>query len=272
MMSKLKIRDALPELFQKTFPLLDPKTKTLPALSLLEFHDIDALPLSFDAEKKHRAVAGFSCLARLMQLDRNELPKFLEQPCEKVSEPLSSVGADSRLSFLLDKFLQTRFGFVRVEDRKKVGTLVGLWDLLGLYETGELETGLTVEDVASPIFSMPQETSTRRALKAMFDKRCRRIFIDGTVRFVWDRGIIERLFSPGALKKAVENPSKDILGMPLSEFRMIRAEEVESGTTLKEAARMLRMERGQCLVFDGMVATPWDVVMKPWEAKALKIR
>ena len=28
---------------------------------------------------------------------------------------------------------------------------------------------------------------------------------------------------------------------------------------------------GQCLTSRGMVVTPWDVIMKPWAAKKLKI-
>ncbi len=267
----MRIKEALPDLFRKAYPVLDPKTEMLSALSLLRFHEIDALPLSFDSAKKNRAVTGFSSLARLTRLNRKGLPKFLSQPCEQASEPLASVGADRSLSVLLDKFVRTRFGFAKVEDKKKVGTLASLWDLLGLYETGQFETDLSVEDVASPIFSLSRETSARQALKEMFDRSCRRIFITGSRRFVWDRGIIERLFSPEALGKTAEDPSKDFLGIPLSEFEMMAPGEVKPSAKLRDAAHLLKLEPGHCLISDGKVVTPWDVVMNPWKASALKL-
>jgi hypothetical protein len=152
-----------------------------------------------------------------------------------------------------------------------VGALVSLWHLLGLYETGVFATGLVVEDVASPIYSMGPETTARRALKAMFDRRIRRVFIDDTAGFVWDRGMIDRLFSPSALKDAASRPTRDFLGLPLSEFQRMYASEVKPRTKLKEAARMLGEKRGACLICDGKVVTPWDVVIKPWKSKTLKI-
>jgi hypothetical protein len=268
----LIIKDALPSIFQVSYPVLDPKTDMLSALSLLRFQDIDALPLSFDSERKQRAVMGFSSLARIMQIDPRTLPKFLKQPCEEASEPLATVNAEGSLSMLLDKFLQTRFGFARVNDRKKVGALARLRDLLNLYGTGRFEAELAAEDVASPIFSLPSETKLRTALEKMFDNKCRRVFIQGTKRFVWDRTIIERLFSPAALAAAAENPSRDILGMPLSDFEMLEAGVAKPGTSLTNAAEQLAVLQGECLVVDGKVVTPWDVVMKPWKARALKIR
>jgi len=267
----LRIKDALPELFQRAYPALDPKMEMLSALSLLQFHGIDALPLSFDSDRKNRAVTGFSSLARVMRLDRKGLPTFLRQPCEEASEPLSTVGAERSVSVLLDKFLRTRFGFARVEEKKNVGALVSLWDLLGLYQTRVFNTDLTVEDVGSSIFSMPPRTTAREALRAMFRRGVRRVFVDSPTKFVWDRGMIERLFSPSVLASAAENPSGDLLEITLSELEPVAAGQVKPGTKLREAARMLRQERRHCLVFDRRVVTPWDVVMKPWKAKALKI-
>jgi CBS domain-containing protein len=268
----LIIKEALPSIFEVAYPVLDPKTNMLSALSLLRFQEIDALPLSFDSERKQRAVAGFSSLARIMQIDPRTLPKFLKQPCEEVSEPLATVGAERSLSMLLDKFLQTRFGFARVTDRKNVGALARLRDLLNLYGTGRFDANLAAEDVASPIFSLPGETKLRTALEKMFENRCRRVFIQGTKRFVWDRSIIERLFSPAVLAAVARNPSRDILGMPLSDFEMLEATQAKPNTRLKDAARLLELGRGECLVVGGKVVTPWDVVMKPWKTKDLEIK
>lgn len=266
----MKVKEAIPALFQKAYPVLDPKTEMLLALSLLRFQEIDALPLSFDSGGKSRAVMGSSCLAKLMQIDRRALPKFLKQPCEEASRPIATVRTDVSLRVLLDKFQQTHFGFARVEEKKRVGALVGLWDLLGLYETGHFESDLVIGDVASPIFSLPGETTVKEALRQMFDRKCRRVFVSGTDGFVWDRAIIQRLFSPETLSEAAGDSGLDLLGMPLSEFESVTPVREKAEMSLKDAARVLREGRGKCLVTGGSVVTPWDVVMKPWRARALR--
>ena len=273
----MRIKDSMPGIFQKAYPVLDPKTEMLPAMSLLRFHEIDALPLAFDGggkrqEHKQRAVFGFSSLVRLLLLKPKELGPFLKKPCETVSESLVTVGARQSLSSLLDAFARTRFGFARVEDGRNVGALAGLSDVLGLYETGAIASDLTVRDVGSPILSTPGETTLRGALKVMFEKRYRRIFVSGEREFVSDRGIIGHIFAPTVLNSILQD-GKDVLDTPVSVVEKTSAKEVQPDTHLKKAAGILRAEKaGQCLVFDGMVVTPWDIVMKPWKTKALKLK
>lgn len=269
----LRIKYALPHIFQKAYPILDPNTPMLLAISLLRFHEIDALPLSFGAgTKQQRAVFGFSTLAGLVWLEPKELGPFLKQPCEAASEPLATVSASRGLATLLNTFARTRFGFARVEDRRNVGALASLSDVLSLYETGAIETGLVVEDVGSPILAVPGDTSIKEALDLMFERRYRRLFVSGGKKFVSDREITGHIFSPAVLKKIMRD-GKDVLEAPISTLEEMNAKEVPPGTALKEAAGMLKADRaGQCLVLDGMVATPWDIVMKPWKVGALKLK
>lgn len=267
----MKIKAALPTIFQKAYPVLDPTTQMLPAVSLLRFHDIDALPLSFDAGKKPRAVFGFSSLARLMALGPEGFGPFLKQPCKDASEDLATVRADDDLRSLLQTFDRTRFGFARVEERRDVGALVSLSDLLGLFETGALRTDLLVSDVASPILSVPGQTTLKKSLQEMFTKRYRRLFISGNKEFVSDREIIAHIFSPSVLSM-ITRDSKDILTTPISQIERMAAKKVTPNATVKAAAMALRAEKGQCLVYDNCVITPWDIIMKPWKAKALKMK
>jgi len=105
-----------------------------------------------------------------------------------------------------------------------------------------------------------------------FSSRCRRIFIAGRREFVWDCGVIEYLFNPTVLARVAREPAFDTLATRISEIGRTEAEEVDPDMTLKAAASVLNAERGQCLVFDGHVVTPWDVVMKPWKDHGLKVR
>jgi CBS domain-containing protein len=271
----MKVKDALPRIFQRAYPVLDPQTKMLSAMSLLRFQEIDALPLSFEpGERRQRAVFGSSSLARLILVRPEQLGSFLERPCTDASEPIATVRATQDLATLLETFAETRFGFARVEERTGVGALASLTDVMELYETGAIATGLTVKDVGTPIFSMPGEASLRKALQEMFRKRFRRVFVSGSRRFISDREMIGHVFSPGVLGAILQKREgpKEVLEIPVSEVKRVTAKEVRPETPLKEAARALRSERrGQCLVFDHTVVTPWDVVMKPWVAGELEL-
>lgn len=242
----------------------------LHALPLLRFHEIDALPLSFDAEKKRRAIFGSSCLARLLTLGPKGFAPFLRRPCEEASEPLSVVRADKSLTVLLETFAETGFGFARIEDRAGAGALASLPDFLGMYQERTISTSLRARDVASPAFAMRKRATLREVFEQMFSRRYRRIFIAGTRNFIWDRSIIEHVFSPAVLKEILDEPANDVLSSPISEVEPTRAKVISPGMSLKEAAQILKAERGQCLVFDDRVVTPWDVIMKPWVLKKLK--
>lgn len=271
----MRIKDALPDIFKKLYPLIEPKTQVLPAMSLLRFHEIDALPFPLVADARvntaPRAVYGFSSLARIMALKPGQFGPFLRQPCEVAAERLTSVPANRSLARLLDLFAKTRFGFALVEDGMNLAAFAGLPDILPLYERGALVTSMTAEDVGSPIFSVPGETNLRRVLSAMFEHRFRRIFISGSHDFVSDRGIIGHIFNPATLNKMAEGTG-DVLDISVSKLDKMTARRVVPGTPVKKAANLLRASGpGQCLVFDEAVVTPWDVVMKPWTAHELTI-
>lgn len=271
----LRIKDALPDVFKKLYPLVEPKTQVLPAMSLLRFHEIDALPFPLAANSSvkmaPRAVYGFSSLARIMTLKPGQFGPFLRQPCEVAAERLTSVDAKRSLARLLDVFAKTRFGFALVEDGKNLAAFAGLQDILQLYERGALVTSMTAEDVGSPIFSVPSETNLRRVLSVMFEHRYRRVFISGSYDFVSDRGIIGHIFKPATLNAMAEGTG-DVLDISLSELDRMTALRIDPRTPVKKAAKHLRTSGpGQCLVFDGTVITPWDVVMKPWIAERLTI-
>ena len=268
----MRVKEAFPKAFERAYPAIDPATPMLSVLPLLRFHEIDAIPLSFDSSEKQRAVFGYSSLARILLIGPGRFEEFLKQPCEQVSDQLSVVDADGPLSRLLDAFLSTRFGFARAVEERGVGGLLTLADALQLYESGAIRTRLRAEDVASRVFSLPPETPLRAALDEMFRRRNRRVFISGTREFVWDRAIIDHLFSPAFLAEHEKGPTEDMLGGPISQIKATSALEARGGTELEEAAGILAERRGQCLAFEDKVVTPWDVVMKPWKARALEVR
>jgi hypothetical protein len=267
----LKIRDALPQVFNRAYPVLDPKMPMLPAVSMLRFQQIDGLPLVIDVTAaRPRALHGYSLLKRLLALGQGGFWKFIERPCEDAAQSIGTVGADENLERLFDVFLKERFGFAWISDTERSGVPVSLADVLELYKTGTIESDLQVKDVASPVFALPGMTPLRKALLFMFSHRFRRVFLSAGGAFISDRSIISHLFSPAVLHDLAANPDS-LLEMPIAEIEKSRPRRVPGRTTLKAAANTLGGDIGQCLTSRGTVITPWDIIMKPWVAKKLKI-
>jgi hypothetical protein len=267
----LKIRDALPHVFNRAYPVLDPKMPMLPAVSMLRFQQIDGLPLVIEATTtRPLALHGYSLLKRLLALGQGGFWRFIEKPCEDAAQTIGVVSADESLERLFEVFLKERFGFAWISDTARTGVPVSLADVLELYKTGTIECDLQVKEVASPVFSLPGMTPLRKALLFMFSHRFRRVFLSAGGAFISDRSIISHMFSPSALHDLAARPDS-LLEMPIAEVEKSRPRRVPGRTTLKAAASALSGDIGQCLTSRGTVITPWDIIMKPWVAKKLSI-
>lgn len=259
---QLSLRSALPNISEKAQPVLDPTTSVLAAVSLLAFHEIDAIPLAFQTGTWDRVVSGYSSLARFMVLGPESFRSFLEKPCEDASEEFLSVSVDCAVEHVLETFMKGRLALARVDDREGTVGVVSLNDILGLYRDGAVRSELRARDVASPIFSMPPSASIRLALRAMLRGGYRRVFISDRA-FISDRSIIANVFRPAGLN-AMTSGGRDTFEAPLGKLEASDAETISPDATMDAAASALMSRRGLALVCDRGVVTPWDVVMKPW--------
>ena len=241
------------------------------AVSLLRFHQIDALPIGFRPKQKKRlAVFGFSCLAKLLESAPKEYGKFLELPCESASLQLSTVDVDDTIEKLLRVFEKTKFGFAWVES-EKLGGFASLRDLLELYGNGAIDTSMTVEQVASPVFSMSADSTLKMVLKEMFNHRFRRIFVDGENSLVTDRRIISYIFSSSRLTTSTKKP-ETLLDAKLGDLDKMKPIPISGKTKIKKAASSMKDAVEECLICDKGVITPWDLVMKPLIAQSLSFK
>jgi len=240
------------------------------ALSLLRFHQIDALPLEFKvSQKKRLAVFGYSCLSKLLETKREGYDHFLHLPAKKAAFELSTINVDKQISALLKIFQKTKFGFAWVES-EKLGGFASLRDLLNLYEDDTIKTKLRLADLASPIFSLPGRTDIRTVVAEMFQRRIRRIFVEGTSSLVTDRRIIGHLFSPSRLEATSQKP-ETLLDVRLEDLEALTPMKVQSSTSAKKGAHLMREQSEECLVCEKGVVTPWDMIMKPLTLGSLKI-
>ncbi len=268
-----KIRQSLPYIFDRPCPSLEPSTETSLALLLLSFHETDALPIGFrrDAPSKKLVVSGYSCLSKLLETDPQDYARFLYQPCKEVSVKLPTVFAGKDIETLLEIFRVERFGIACVEEKSEIGRLVSLRDLLALYEKSIFRTDLAVGEVASsPVFSLPGDTSLKQALKDMFKREIRRVFVSETQRVVSDREILDYVFSASRLGHINKNPTT-LLDAKLSDVKSTKPESVSATASINRAAVELCAIGGGCLICDKGVVTPWNMIIKPWSEKKLTI-
>jgi CBS domain-containing protein len=267
----MKIGEALPHIFNRASPVLEPGTQMLLAVSLLRFHQIDALPIGFKPkQKKKLAVFGFSCLSKLLETPPDKYRGFLELPCEKASLELSTVDTNESIERLLGVFQKTKFGFAWVES-ERLGGFASLRDLLELYGNGMIDTSMTVEQVASPVFSMPRDSTIKKVLQEMFNHRFRRIFVSGENSLVTDRRIISYIFSSTRLSKTTKNP-EGLLDAKLGDLDKMEPIPIAGKTKIKKAAGSIKEAVEECLICEKGVVTPWDLVMKPLLSDKLSVK
>ncbi len=267
----MRIGEALPQIFKRTYPVIQPSTEMFLAASLLRFHKIDALPIEFKASRKKRlAVLGYSCLSKLLETRPQDYGDFLRLPAEKAALELSIIDVDEEVSELLKVFQRTKFGFAWVESAK-LGGFASLQDLVALYENDTIDTKLKLADLASPIFSLPGKTNIQTVISEMFERRIRRIFVDKRGSLVTDRRIIGYLFSPSHLEDTSKRP-QTLLDVKLEDLETMTPVKVRGSTSAKKGARLMSEQDEECLICEKGVITPWDMIMKPLAQGALQIR
>jgi len=267
----MKIGEALPQVFDRSVPVLDPDSEVLLAVSQLLFHKVDALPIGFrPRQRKRQAVFGYSCLDELLRTDPDDYGKFLYSPCVKTAKELARIKADDNIESFLHVFKKSGFGYSWVESRTASG-FASVLDSLELYTKGFIDSDMTVGETASPIFSLPAKTKIKDALQEMFDREFRRVFVEGKNRLLTDRRIIGKVFSTERLPLASKDP-KSFLDLKLDDIEAAEPIYLKETAQIKEAAVSIRKVNEETLVCEKGVVTPWDLVIKPLETGKLQIK
>lgn len=270
----MKIKAALAGIFNRSYIMLEPSMKTHFALSLLGFHDIDAMTIWFGRNvdwTKRYVVYGYSSVLTLLRTEPKDYGWLMEQPCEAVSVEPAIISENEDLEDLLDLFFKRRFGFAYVERAggTQLGGFANLRDLIALYEKSIIKTDLRVGDVASyPVVSMPGDSSLKEVLDKMVRKNVRRVLVSGTQNnIISDRDIISYVSSIYRLDGFTLDPSR-LLEAKLEDLKKTHPSGVELELPIDRAAKIV-YENGGCLLCGEGIVTPWDLVIKPWIQRKL---
>jgi len=275
----LLVREAAPRVFSREIPTVESGTLIVVAGTLLDIPRRDILLTANTVEDRFEyvmksgrwmAFGGYPVLERILTTAPASFYKYIYLPCESASLFLDALGPESDLVDVLETFNRTKFGYALVKAADSFG-LITLTDLLPMY--GDvLDTDLRIADLAEPVVSLPNETSLTDAVHELFKRRIRRICISGTNSFVSDREILSFIFSPERLSFSKEFPEK-MLEATLGDVGSLEAIESSPDVGAKEASAIIKPGSGACLTIDHgrSVVTPWDLVMKPFLLRHLKI-
>jgi predicted transcriptional regulator len=221
------------------------------------------------------AVYGFQLVSYLINSPNDELFKRLLLPIGQVMEGLGlsqipSLSQKDRFDSIMKKIASNKFGDVILtnENGQPVGVL-SLSQVISSLAHKRKKVNMKVRDVATRLKLAAEEQPLSDALRYMMRNRMTRTIIKRNGKFygLTEREILKAFFSLDGLQSLHDDPQK-LLGSSLGELVGGRAKQlprVNGDIHVHEAWRYLKGDPSACVIVDqNRVATPWDLVMKPY--------
>jgi len=221
------------------------------------------------------AVYGFQLVSYLINSPNEELFKRLLLPIGQVMEGLGlsqipSLSQKDPFDSIMKKIASNKFGDVILtnENGQPVGVLSVSQVITSLAHKRK-KVDMKVRDVATRLKLAAEEQPLSDALRYMMRNRMRRTIIKRNGKFygLTEREILKAFFSLDGLQSLHDDPQK-FLGSRLGELVGGRAKQlpsVKGDIRIHEAWQYLKGDPSACVIVDqNRIATPWDLVMKPY--------
>jgi predicted transcriptional regulator len=242
--------------------------------ALLSSWDVSSTIVT-DQGKVIGAVYGFQLVSYLMNSPNEEVFKRLLLPIGQVVEGLGlsqipSLRQSDRFDSIMKKIASNKFGDVILtnDNGHPVGVLSLSQVISSLAHKGK-KVNMKVRDVATKLKLAAEEQPLLDALRYMTRNRIRRTIIRRKSKFfgLTEREILKAFFSLDGLQSLHDDPSK-FLTSSLGQLVGGRAKElprVSGDIHVHEAWGYLKGDPSACVIVDeDRIATPWDLVMKPY--------
>ena len=270
-----------PELFGIFRPAITVDVPVIVAASILADYESPILPVrksgepaSVDKEgvKLFKAIGGQQVIRLVLKTKPEDYHKILWAPCSTIGMWLGAVEFHDELEKLLRIFEVTGFGDARVNAPVPPHGLVTLEEVVSLYRKRKLKCGLAVKEISSQAISIDPGATLIEAMRTMYDKRVRRLFLRGrSAQYVSDRSILAFLFSPRILTITKVQP-ESWTNASVSEVQTSTARSVSPNAKVEEVGRMAEAGQDVFMLSDGVsLISRWDLVMKPWKAGQLSL-
>ena len=270
-----------PSLFSIPRPITTPEFPVIAAASMLSTYDFPILPVTKndsppDGEKKgvklFKAIGGQQVLRIVLETKPVDYYKVLWSPCTTTTMWLGALEYHDTFENLLRVFELTGFGDARVNAPAPPHALITLDEVVSLYRERKLKCKLEVREVASQAIFVDPGTKLMEAMRTMFVRRIRRLFLHGKEgAFVSDRDILAYPFSPKALAVARDAPDS-WTDVSVSTIPSTNASFVSPQAKVEDVGGMPEARHGVFMLSGGTtLVTRWDLVMKPWKQRELSL-
>ncbi len=220
-------------------------------------------------------VYGYQLALLALQPLRDNFYRTLFATVREVGESLSFetiplVRLSDSFQTVLAKIIEKRFGdALIIDDKGKPVGLLTLTEIMRALRRSIHSTGIPVRAVASPLITIQENSTLRDTLIFMIKKRARRAVIkrDDKYHEISEREVLKYMFSMQGLQTIRDDPA-GCLDVRLEECMTElwrELPEVEGSVDVADGWRRASVGiLGALIVDHEKIATPWDLVVKPY--------
>ena len=256
------LSELFPWIFQRTSPTVDEDNSLLDEAVILGFRYVDFLPV-LRAGKVTGRIHAKEIVKVLREIRDSGFQQSSERKIDSITQrEVGLLGVRDSLGSLLNAMLRNGVGHACVvEDQRFVAT-VSLRDIIRFATSLKARTGVHAMDLANPIISLGSDATVSKLLDQMILKSVRRVVVQGEGQKVADdRVVIERAFSSDGIMMLRDRPD-DFFKLPLRNLELREASSIDGGADVAEAWNAILTSPAECLLLDGEIVTPWDLVIR----------
>jgi predicted transcriptional regulator len=258
----IALRDVVPQVFKRPYLSVPPDSTLMqiaPFMAIGPQIYVDGLVVL----EEERPIGIISSKQILKSIINSDYPDWLKISASQIMDSSRiSLEMDSPLSKAIDIFNQTYIAFLPVTRFGLVVASLSVRDILPIIATKAIHVPL--KEISSSLVLLSKDTNLKVALDTMFQKKIRNIIIrenNDDYCIINDRKILEYLFSENG-RKMLNTHNLGIEAIEINLMDKLPAMRVSDSTTLTKAAELLMDINIPCLILNGSIVTPWDIVMK----------
>jgi predicted transcriptional regulator len=227
------------------------------AASLLPHH-LETLTDSLIATSNDEPVGIVGGIEVLDGILKNQTAGFLDktQIGDVMSRRLVIMNSKSKFSELVNQWSQTRRAFAIIPNQYHGYSVISARKILDVGTSFKINTTISAIP-RKKIVIFQRDDTVRQIIQRMFDNKTRKLVLDGTLSFINDRIIIQKLTREFNCLR----DGQDFLGMTSDIFDLEQAKNVSEELTITEACKIMQDMKSPYLTIDGKVITPWDIVL-----------
>ena len=254
--------ERFPWIFQRAPPIVGESESIAYEGLILGFRYVDFVVV-VRAQKVLGAITGLELLNALRETRISGFSYLTRTRMADICRPVGVEGLRGSLQSILDTMRQTRCGNVCIVQDGELTATVSLRDIVRYATSLTTQTNIEVFQLANTAVSMRSNATVAETLDLMISKRIRRILVQdsGLQKVVDDRVLVEYAFSHMRFTTLKDNPD-DFWNLSLAGLPSLDIVSIDGKADVAEAWKAMYTSPAQCLLVDGRILTPWDVVIR----------